>query len=171
MNKIFGIFLLVNSALLSSAQVSLQSGSAIFSLPLFKWQDSKSRLNLNMSVDYNSGNGLVVDEVASNLGQGWNLNAGGVITRMQVGQPDDQPISPRGPEDYYSDITKYAPGYLFNSNFTNITEGCPIALTAFPLFTSANNVYRNSVFTDADREQDYFSFQFNGRTGMFVLGP
>src|SRR5436190_15294311 len=72
------------------AQVNLQTGSATFSLPLFSWQDDKSRLNATVALSYNSGNGLKVSDVASNVGQGWNIIAGGVITRMQVGEPDDQ---------------------------------------------------------------------------------
>src|SRR3954462_4900554 len=73
-----------------NGQVNLQTGSATFSLPMFNWQDDKSRLNSLIALNYSSGNGLKVNEVASNVGQGWNLLAGGVITRIQAGEPDDQ---------------------------------------------------------------------------------
>ncbi|MFX8668691.1 hypothetical protein ABTM51_21425, partial [Acinetobacter baumannii] len=75
--------------------------------------DDKSRLNAAVALSYNSGNGLRVNDVASNVGQGWNLIAGGVITRMQVGEPDDQmPYNGNGtPED----ITKYPAGYLYDN--------------------------------------------------------
>src|SRR5581483_11542224 len=72
------------------AQVNLQTGSAVFSIPMFNWQDNKSRLKALVALSYNSGNGLKVNDVASSEGQGWNLAAGGVITRLQVGEPDDQ---------------------------------------------------------------------------------
>lgn len=49
------------------AQVNLQTGSATFSLPMFSWQDDKSRLNSAVAISYNSGSGLKVDEVASNV--------------------------------------------------------------------------------------------------------
>jgi len=146
------------------AQVSLQTGSANFSIPIQSWQDSRSRLSAAITLDYSSGMGLKVDEIASNVGQGWNLTMGGVIIRMQVGQPDDQ--KPKdGP---YTDITKYPPGYLYNP--AAISSGCPNALKTYPLFGSQNVLYKNDNVTEADREQDYFAFQFNGRSGMLLLG-
>src|SRR5258706_9424724 len=74
----------------SVAQINLQTGSATFSLPMFNWQDDKSRLNSMIALSYNSGNGLRVNDVASDAGQGWSLISGGVISRNQVGEPDDQ---------------------------------------------------------------------------------
>src|ERR1700755_3056218 len=82
--------LLVLAFVKSHAQVNLQTGSAVFTLPMFDWQDDKSRLNSVVALSYSSNNGLKVNEVSSNFGQGWNLVAGGVITRTQVGEPDDQ---------------------------------------------------------------------------------
>lgn len=145
-------------------QVNLQTGGATFSLPMFNWQDHKSRLNATVSLNYNSGNGLKTSDVATNAGQGWNLIAGGVITRMQVGEPDDQ--KPREGSGI-DDITKYPPGYLYNTKSAD--SGCPIALKNYPVFGDQNHLYRQHNSVAADRELDYFSFQFNGRTGMFVL--
>lgn len=146
------------------AQVSLQSGSAVFSVPLQSWQDTKSRLNASFTLQYNSKNGLKVDEIASNVGQGWDLSAGGEVVRMQIGQPDDQ--KPKdGP---YTDITKYPPGYLYNA--APISKGCPSALKDYPIFGSSNVLYKPDNVTEADREQDYFAFRFNGRNGLLVLG-
>src|SRR3954447_19787618 len=84
-----------------SAQVNLPTGSATFSLPMFSWQDNKSRLNSAIGLNYNSGNGLKVNDLASNVGQGWNLIAGGVITRLQAGEPDDQ-------KEYHMNLTEAA---------------------------------------------------------------
>jgi len=147
-----------------SGQVNLQTGSAVFSFPMFNWHDNKSRLGAQIQLNYCSGNGLLVDEVASNIGQGWNLMAGGVITRLQVGQPDDQ--KPR--DGNYNDIKKYPPGYLYNP--TAIAAGCPKALANYPIFSQANTLYKQNNLVDADRELDYFSFQFNGHQGLFILG-
>ena len=147
-----------------SAQVSLQTGGAEFSIPLFNWTDDKSRLSTVLQLNYESHNGLLVDDVPSNIGQGWNLVAGGVITRVQVGQPDDQ--VPR--EGAYNDIKKYPPGYLYNPN--TIANGCPIGLANYPIFEDQNVLYKEDNAVDADRELDYFAFEFNGRQGIFVLG-
>src|SRR6266496_1059183 len=107
------------------AQVNLQTGSAVFSLPMFNWQDNKSRLNSVVALSYNSGNGLRANDVASNVGQGWSLVAGGVISRMQVGEPDDQyPFNGSGNQTEH-DITKYPAGILFAS--IPAYNGCPNA--------------------------------------------
>ena len=156
-------FLLLFTFKYSYCQVNLQSGSATFSLPMFDWQDNKSRLNFNMSLNYNSGNGLKVSDVASNVGQGWNLVAGGNITRIQVGEPDDQIPKDGGPDD----ISKYPAGYLYASNSPG--KGCPNALTLYPICETENHLYKPFNSTSEDRQLDFFAFQFNGRGGMFVL--
>lgn len=164
------------------AQVNLQTGSATFGLPIFSWQDDKSRLNANIGLSYSSGNGLRTSDVASNVGQGWNLLAGGVINRMQVGEPDDQiPYYGKyngtlktAAQDDYNDITRYPAGYLYNkaisvSSGIISNPGCPNVMTGYPLFRDRNHLYKPMNAFVADRELDYFTFQFNGRTGMFVL--
>jgi hypothetical protein len=149
----------------ASAQVSLQTGSATFSLPLFNWQDDKSRLTAVVALSYNSGNGLRVNDVASNVGQGWSLIAGGEIIRMQAGEPDDQ-VERTGSS---GDITKYPPGILFAPVAAKM--GCPDALTKYPIYPSQNIYYSEHNKIAEDRELDYFSFQFNGKAGIFVLDP
>src|SRR5579872_6012258 len=93
---------------ISLAQVNLQTGSATYSMSIFNWQDDKSRLISTIALNYNSGGGLKVNDVASNEGQGWTMFAGGVITRMQVGEPDDQQA--HGSDANDADITKYPNG-------------------------------------------------------------
>lgn len=71
-------------------QVNLQTGSANYEIPIFSFSDPKSGLGTGVSLSYSSGNGLVVSSRASNVGQNWNLMAGGAIYRKQNGEPDDQ---------------------------------------------------------------------------------
>lgn len=149
----------------SSAQVNLQTGSGSFSLPIFNWQDDKSRLNSIVALSYNSGNGLRVSDIASNAGQGWNLIAGGVITRMQNGEPDDQIA--RGGAD--NDIKRYPPGILYAS--VPAGNGYSAAITKYPIYGSKNQLYTQQNVVAEDKQLDYFSFQFNGKVGSFVLDP
>jgi hypothetical protein len=147
-----------------TAQVNLQTGGAVYSLPVFNWQDQHSRLTSSIALNYSSGSGLKVTDVASNIGQGWELVAGGVITRLQVGEPDDQkPL-----DGAVEDVNKYPAGNLFTSVY-NAQKGCPTALTRYPLFRDKNHVYKQHNFVAQDKEVDYFSFQFNGRSGLFIL--
>jgi len=148
----------------SNAQVNPQTGAANYGITMLDWKDSKSRLSSIVALNYSSGNGLKTGDMASCVGTGWSLVAGGVISRMQVGEPDDQ-IGRDGGED---DLNKYPPGYLYNT--TSPSVGCPNALTKYPIFDHMNQLYKPVNSVAADREKDYFSFQFNGRTGLFVLG-
>lgn len=149
----------------SFAQVNLQTGSATFSLPMFNWQDDKSRLNSVVALSYSSGNGFKVNDVASCVGQGWNLVAGGVITRMQVGEPDDQKAYNGNNSE--TDIRKYPNGYLYATKAAS--DGCPDALRKYPIYGHKNQLYTPHNDVIEDKQQDYFSFQFNGKAGMFVL--
>jgi hypothetical protein len=160
------VLLILNSAI---AQVTLQTGSANFNIPMFNWQDNKSRLYSNVSISYNSGNGLKVNEIASNIGQGWSFIGGGVISRMQVGQPDDQKPYPSEGSEMVNDITKYPAGFLYTT--VDPKKGCPPALTRYPTYGHMNQVYVQHNKVSADRQFDYFTFQFNGKVGMFVIDP
>jgi hypothetical protein len=146
-----------------SGQVNLQTGSATFSLPMFNWQDDKSRLNSIVALNYSSGNGLKVNDVASNVGQGWNLLAGGVITRMQAGEPDDQ--KPRAGS--VNDITKYPAGYLYATH--SPANGVLKAINNYPIYEEKNRLYKQHNIVAEDKELDYFTFTFNGRSGQFFL--
>jgi hypothetical protein len=163
--KLIFLFLILFISNYSIAQVNLQTGSATFSLPVFNWQDNKSRLNSMIALSYSSGNGLKVNELASNVGQGWSLIAGGVIVRMQVGEPDDQWA--RSGNEW--DVTKYPPGILYATE--PASKGCPTALTKYPIFGWKNQLYNKHNVISEDKELDYFSFQFNGKAGMFVIDP
>lgn len=161
-SRICALFILMLSLCKLSAQVNLQTGSAVFSLPMFNWQDNKSRLNSNIALSYNSGNGLKCNDIASNVGQGWSLLAGGMITRLQVGEPDDQPSYGSG-----EDINQYPAGYLFAT--VPAQNGCPSALSKYPIYNPMNHLYAQHNITAEDKQMDRFAFQFNGKAGMFVL--
>lgn len=148
-----------------SAQVSLQTGSATFSLPIFNWEDDKSRLNSLLALSYNSGSGLKVNDIPSNVGQGWSLVSGGAIVRMQNGEPDDQ--WPRNGTEW--DVTKYPAGMLYAT--VPASQGCPVALTKYPIYGWKNQIYNQHNVVVEDKQLDYFAFQFNGKAGMFVIDP
>ncbi|MDR3713341.1 MAG: DUF5977 domain-containing protein [Puia sp.] len=164
MRKILFIVFFFGVVVSSLGQVNLQTGSAVFSLPMFSWQDNQSRLHSNVALGYSSGNGLTVNDIASNIGQGWNLAAGGVITRLQVGQPDDQYPHNTSSDN---DISRYPGGYLYATHPADL--GCPLALTKYPIYKSMNQLYTPQNTTVEDKTMDYFTFQFNGKAGMFAL--
>lgn len=62
------------------------TGTANVNIPILNFTSRK--LNIPISLGYSS-NGVLVDELASTVGLGWNLNSGGVITRMIYDEPDE----------------------------------------------------------------------------------
>jgi PKD domain len=67
--------------------VGTYTGIPQISVPLYEIESG--RLKHPISVSYHAG-GVKVEDISSNIGLGWTLNAGGVITRTVVGLPDDK---------------------------------------------------------------------------------
>ena len=66
--------------------VGLFTGTPNYNLPLYEYKTKN--LSVPISLSYNS-NGIKVDQVESNIGLGWSLNAGGVISKIVRGKEDE----------------------------------------------------------------------------------
>lgn len=69
-----------------NADVNLYNGSQRTSIPL--WTVQANDLSIPVSIN-SSNNGIKVDEMGTLLGQNWDLNAGGMISRVVKGLPDE----------------------------------------------------------------------------------
>lgn len=131
-----------------SVPVGLSSGVPNISIPLFNYkQGGQGSLSLDISLNYHAG-GIKVDEMSSNVGIGWSLSAGGVITRTLKSIPDETP-------GFGFINTPPLPNNNFDGN-----AGKDLAFRKF------NSIYGGVL----DAEMDVFSFNFNGRSGKFVFG-
>ncbi len=74
---------------ISEINMNLHAGRPNISIPLYNIKESN--VNVPVSLTYNSG-GVKVEQLATNVGLGWVLNAGGVITREVRGMADDHPL-------------------------------------------------------------------------------
>lgn len=162
-------------SVISHAQVRLQTGAPEASFPLYQFNDAKNGLSTGVSLAYIGGNGIKVNDIASSVGTGWDLMAAGVIVRMQHGEPDDQKYDkPSGITWDPTDMMVYSPGvhnyypdgYLFST--TPAQNAVPGNGAFSPLIPKGTVAFYKPNFTD--REQDVFLFQFNGRSGKFVIG-
>ncbi|MEM7037021.1 MAG: hypothetical protein AAF570_08595, partial [Bacteroidota bacterium] len=68
--------------------VSLYTGIPSISVPI--WTLTGRESAVPVSFNYHAA-GVRVDELASRVGLGWSLNAGGAISRTVLGQPDEAP--------------------------------------------------------------------------------
>ncbi|KZS39457.1 hypothetical protein AWE51_13050 [Aquimarina aggregata] len=69
----------------NSLPVNLYTGKVQISLPLYEIKSGNITIPINLT--YNSG-GIKVDDIASNVGLGWNLNASGSIANIIKDIPD-----------------------------------------------------------------------------------
>jgi YD repeat-containing protein len=153
--------------------VSYHTGVPNISIPIYTVEEGD--LSLPISISYHSS-GVKVEEVASWVGLGWSLNAGGVISRTIMGGRDE------GLTTVVNDYSSKA-GWGWFKNY-----GAPDEITnpyiGDPTYGSPNQTMRSgysdpayvnrSYFLDAangllDAEPDLFTFNFQGYSGKFFF--
>jgi YD repeat-containing protein len=125
-----------------SIPVGQSTGIPQISVPIYQYSNKNTGLSLNVSINYHAG-GVRVDEMASNVGLGWALSAGGAVSRVVRGLPDESPSG------------------FWNTPYVEESNGnYPIKDGPFLRATRG--------FTDL--EADIFSYTINGRSGKFTYG-
>lgn len=119
--------------------VGIYTGIPSISIPIYTINSRGE--NHSISLSYHS-NGLKVEEVASNVGLGWSLNAGGVITRTVRGLPDNLPTA----------------GYL--NNTVNYSSPTGTQICDYFVAQRTNNI---------DLHPDTYVFNAGGMSGKFVI--
>lgn len=159
------VFLLLANHLHSQefVDVSPFSGSALINIPLWTVQDG--RLSHPVSISY-IGNGIPVQAPSGRLGIGWQLNAGGSITRKVRGLPDDHVGSDESART----------GWLINS--THLAVG-NLSLTADDNYADCSDEFSDfntlSQFGTygspglQDTEPDIFHISYPGVSASFLF--
>ena len=126
--------------------VSYSSGVPQIGVPLYTV--SNGSLQAPVSLSYNAS-GIKVEEAATWVGLGWNLNAGGSITRVVRGMPDDVLLS--GGYDYMS------PSFS--------------SLATMATYSKADqrDFFDGTFIGSVDLEPDMFSFSAMGYSGKFMF--
>lgn len=147
--------------------VSLYTGIPEINIPLYGI--SEGDLSLPVSLSYHS-QGFKTEEMASYVGLGWSLNAGGAIARAVKGVPDDfngdlwgtqsVAIHPgtcmADPNNTDCRFPSY--GYLAIANDLNTYYPTPYVTDIEEMTTNKK-----------DGEPDIFYFNFAGNSGQFVF--
>lgn len=156
------------SALFKSTEipVSHTTGVPSISIPIYNIQ--LKEMTIPISLKYNSS-GIRVDEVASSVGLGWALEAGGMISTMVVGSPDFEGFG------YMEDIgiLTYPEDREMNPIFgqhlgqwqTNADYDLAMLLTGYPRVANVN--LSNSSYDVFNMEPDLYYYSFAGRSGKF----
>jgi hypothetical protein len=122
--------------------VSYYTGTPSISVPLY--QINTGDFQLPISLSYHAS-GVKVEEMASWVGLGWSLNAGGIISRSVRGKPDE----PNGYMDPGTDM--------------KVLEILQMPTEELDDFFQTLVQTTNSV----DMEPDLFHFNFGGHSGKF----
>jgi YD repeat-containing protein len=136
--------------------VDLYTGTAQVSIPVCSL--ASKELTIPVSLDYVDGRGVKVQEYASQVGLGWQLNAGGSISRVVRGFPDEQTNGYLGTGQWGKIVTNGSTNPDYTNFFETITQSNAFLLTGLQ---QTNDEPR------ADGEPDlfyvktpFFSFQF-----------
>jgi YD repeat-containing protein len=142
----------------STADVSVDmfTGTAQVHVPICAL--AAKDVSIPVSLDYVDGRGVKVQEVASQVGLGWQLNAGGSISRVVRGFPDEQPNGYVGTGQWGQIITAAST----NPNYTNFNTTISLAN-----YQKLSGISQPNNLPVADGEPDlffvktpFFSFQF-----------
>ncbi|PRD44539.1 hypothetical protein C5745_19365 [Sphingobacterium haloxyli] len=132
--------------------VGESTGIPEVSVPIYSWSNGYFPQGLDVSLAYFAG-GIQVDQISSNIGMGWSLNAGGVISRVVRGTYDESEGN----------------GSLYNSG-NNVMPASQEEGNG-PLDYSLNNRYFQRIDANmVDGQHDIFTYNFMGFSGQFVLG-
>ena len=130
--------------------VTLATGVPEISIPLYKIK--LGDYSLPISISYHAS-GIKVDDVASTVGLGWVLNAGGAISRTVVGAPDLKENRNETEDTLYRSYNRFYS--IYNSVNVGQYEGI-----IMPILTDA----LNSTY---DTASDRYSYNFGTKAGVF----
>lgn len=131
--------------------VSLATGVPEISIPLYEIK--LGEYTLPISISYHAS-GIKVDDVASTVGLGWVLNAGGVVSRTICGAPDLRENRSLTDDTLYCSYDRYcsmyySPGYAYQ-----------YASIIMPILTDILN-------SSYDIASDRYSYNLGTKSGIF----
>lgn len=133
-------------------------------------------VSVPVSLNYTASAGIKVDDEATCVGLGWNLSAGGKITRIVKGHPDEmvRRSARRRWTDDKREIINHFDQSWFQWEYENVTD------LAYDFFILSSDCIRRPELLQAnmrhqaynpkfDSEPDIFYFEIPGNSGMFIL--
>jgi hypothetical protein len=136
--------------------VDYSTGVPGISIPLYTLKEKK--LELPISISYHAS-GIKVNDVASEVGLGWVLNRGGMISRTTYEQPDEESTG----QKTYSNASEL---------LTAVATIAPVYKSSCNCYSGIDNLndYFNSNFINQDPLRDRFNYCLpNGTSGVFIF--
>lgn len=142
--------------------VSLYTGTPNISVPIYTIQGREMALPITMTYD---ASGIRVDQIATWVGLGWNLNAGGAVTRQVNGLPDGYPHNGGAYNGriYDTEMQDFL-AYAKENHMVPETEHPQNRLAK--LFQIEDH---SADWQEFDLQPDLFSFSINGLSGTLYI--
>lgn len=138
--------------------VSHYTGVPVISIPLYEL--NAGEITLPISLSYHAS-GIRVDDIASSVGLGWSLNAGGCISVDVKGKPDIIPA------EYYAGNLTNRPYTRYNAisfeQYLDRSQDINLRLPRSVLIEIA------SGSTNFDMEPDIYNFNIGDISGQFII--
>ena len=136
--------------------VQMYTGTPSISIPLFTLQGREVSIPLSLGYD---ASGIKVDQLATWVGLGWNLNAGGAVTRQVQGLPDGYGPSGRIFDPEIQEFIDYAA----RRNLETGTVHLEARHKQFMKLTE------ELAYGQVDLQPDLFPFHINGLSGTLFI--
>jgi hypothetical protein len=138
--------------------IGLYTGLPSIEIPIYAI--NYKRLTIPVALNYHAS-GLKVEEVASWVGLGWSLNAGGMISRTVMGLPDDQAV--------ITSITGYQiGGYLNDQTPESMYQNTDLK---YGSRKSGDRQLYDEIVVDKQRDvqPDVYNYNLPNRSGRFYI--
>ena len=132
------------------------TGTATVNIPI--WSYSENSLQGDVSVNYRTG-GVKLNDIASTVGLGWELEVGPMITRKVNGLPDELES-----QNYDYDIK----GFLEVRKSYTHQDIVSFQFNNAELYHSDNSLYDKFAYGCYDAEPDEFYFRIGEFSGKFM---
>ncbi len=157
--------------------VDLYSGAAQINVPICAL--SSKELKVSVSLNYTAARGIKIQDYATSVGLGWQLNAGGAVTRVVRGFPDELPNGYLGTGlagKKIEDVNNNVPGATLPAGLNNglsvpTTDGEPdiyYAQTPFFAFQFTFDGSGNPVVSN-DNGIKVLPLSFNSQNSFFKI--
>lgn len=142
-----------------SGSVNMYNGSPSISIPLYTLPGKEISIPVSLSYD---ASGVKVNQMATHVGLGWNLNYGGIISRNVHGYADDY-IDDGGNHPDIKITNRMAINRLFQyGHLHGIFDSYSDAFKSYQTYINYSN-------NDIDLQPDTFSFSVNGLSGTILI--
>lgn len=134
------------------------------SIPLYDIANSNKTVTLNLALKYHPGS-IAVDEKASDVGLGWNLFAGGTISRTVKDLPDETLFYGKKAGIYQTNVAGSTNNYY---NFISIINGAGIQ-NPTQQYLVDEYLWEANEKRKYDTQHDLWQFNFMGFSGRFYI--